>query len=112
MQIGGAFGVNLLAILLQRRLIFHGDHLASSLTEANPELAYSHTLIARELETNGMPALQAFQSAFGALAREISIEASVYAFRDCFFVISVWFAIVFCLLIFMPKPQLQPSPAR
>ena len=112
MQIGGAFGVNLLAILLQRRLIFHGDHLASSMTEANPELAYSHTLIAREMETNGMPALQAFQSAFGALAREISIEASVYAFRDCFFVISIWFAVVFCFLIFMPKPQLQPSQTR
>jgi MFS family permease len=109
MQIGGAFGVNLLAILLQRRLIFHGEHLAASLNETSPQLAHTHTLIARELESNGLPPQAAFQTAFQEFAREISVEASVYAFRDCFLVIALWFALVLCMLIFMPKPKLQPS---
>lgn len=111
MQIGGAFGVNLLAILLQRRLIFHGEHLASAVNESNPQLSYAHVQIAREMERNGLPQLPAFQSAFGELGRQISVEASVYAFRDCFFVISVWFAIVLCFLVFMPRPRLEASQA-
>lgn len=108
MQIGGAFGVNLLAILLQRRLIFHGEHLASSINESNPQLAYTHTLIARELESNGLAPQAAFQSAFGEFGRQVSVEAMVFAFRDCFFVIAVWFSIVLLFLFFMPKPRLQP----
>ena len=112
MQIGGAFGVNLLAILLQRRLIFHGEHLASGVNEANAQLSYTHVQIARELERSGMPQLPAFQSAFGELGRQISNEAAVYAFRDCFLVIGIWFVIVLGFLALMPKPKLDPSQAR
>ncbi|MEQ9315033.1 MAG: MFS transporter, partial [Henriciella sp.] len=110
MQVGGAFGVNLLAILLQRRLIFHGEHLASGLNESNVELSYTHVQIARELEASGMPPLPAFQSAFAEFGRQISTEASVMAFRDCFYVIAVWFVIVMFVLLLMPKPQLTPRP--
>jgi len=115
MQAGGAFGVNLLAILLQRRMIFHGDHLAVGLNEANAEMLYQHTLYARELGRSGMAELPAFQAAFGALGRQVSAEAQMLAFRDCFFVISVWFAMVIFALFLMPKPNLQraaPPAAR
>ncbi|MGB3624252.1 MAG: DHA2 family efflux MFS transporter permease subunit [Henriciella sp.] len=111
MQVGGAFGVNLLAILLQRRLLFHGEHLSSALNESNSELAYTHALVARELEASGMSPLPAFQAAFGELGRQVSVEASVLAFRDCFFVIAVWFALVMFVLLLMPKPKLQARPS-
>lgn len=110
MQIGGAFGVNLLAILLQRRLLFHGEHLSSALNESNSELAYNHALVARELEASGMAQLPAFQTAFGELGRQVSAEASVLAFRDCFHVIAVWFVIVLFTLLLMPKPKLLARP--
>src|SRR3546814_9687269 len=35
-QLGGAFGVNLLAIFVERRTTFHGDALAQTITAANP----------------------------------------------------------------------------
>jgi len=112
MQVGGAFGVNLLAILLQRRLIFHGDHLSAGLTEANAQMTYNHALHALENEAAGMPRVQAFQTAFSELGRQISAEASVLAFRDCFLVAALWFVLVFFALGLMPKPRLEgQSPA-
>lgn len=108
MQAGGAFGVNLLAILLQRRLIFHGDHLSAAMNENNPQLAYEHALNARIYEAAGYSPLHAFQSAFGEFGRQISVEASVLAFRDCFLVTALWFAITMGVLLLMPKPKLQP----
>lgn len=112
MQIGGAFGVNVLAILLQRRMIFHGEHLSAGLNERNPELLYQHALHAQALEAGGLPQLQAFQSAFASFNQLVASEAMVLAFRDCFFVIFVWFVLVLGALAFMPKPRLAVGPPR
>lgn len=112
MQVGGAFGVNLLAILLQRRLIFHGEHLSAGLNEGNAEMLYQHALYAQELSRSGMAELPAFQNAFGMVARQVSAEASVLAFRDCFFVISIWFVMVIFALFLMPKPKLLARAPR
>jgi hypothetical protein len=74
-------------------------------------MLYQHTLYARELARSGMAELPAFQTAFGAIGRQVSAEAQMLAFRDCFFVISVWFALVIFALFLMPKPNLQrPAP--
>ena len=112
MQMGGAFGVNLLAILLQRRLIFHGDHLASGMTEANAELLYQHRIIFGYLYSGGMPRLPAFSHAFDPISGRLAQEASVLAFRDCFLVVAIGFAIVFFMLFLMPKPRLLQRPSR
>ncbi|MFN4183487.1 MAG: DHA2 family efflux MFS transporter permease subunit [Hyphomonas sp.] len=111
MQVGGAFGVNILAIILQRRTIFHGAHLSAGLNETNPEMMYQHALQAQTLEMSGMTQVQAFQSAFGMFNQKIASEAMVYAFRDCFFIIFVWFVLVLGTLALMPKPKLI-QPAR
>ncbi len=111
MQVGGAFGVNILAIILQRRTIFHGEHLSVGMNETNAEMMYQHALQAQTLEMSGMTQVQAFQSAFGLFNQKIAMEASVYAFRDCFFIIFVWFIIVLGALALMPKPKMV-QPAR
>ncbi|WP_300378552.1 DHA2 family efflux MFS transporter permease subunit [Henriciella sp.] len=112
MQTGGAFGVNLLAILLQRRLLFHGEHLSTAMNEANPEIAYNHALYAQQYETAGLAPLPAFQSAFSEFGRHVSVEASVFAFRDCFLVIAIWFAFVLAILLLMPKPRLNAQASQ
>jgi DHA2 family multidrug resistance protein len=112
MQVGGAFGVNLLAVLLQRRTIFHGDHLAAEMTESNPQFLYQHAMQSQALEASGMPPLTAFTSSFEAIGGQIAMQATVLAFRDCFFVIAVWFVIVLSAIAFMPKPQLQMAQSR
>jgi hypothetical protein len=110
MQVGGAFGVNILAILLQRRTIFHGAHLSNEMNETNAEMLYAHALQAQLLEVGGMTQVQAFQSAFGVINQRVAQEALVYAFRDCFFAIFVWFVLVLGGLALMPKPKLIQPP--
>ena len=41
------------------------------------------------------------------IGRQVSAEAQVLAFRDCFHVISIWFVLVFFALFLMPKPKLE-----
>lgn len=113
MQVGGAFGVNILAIFLQRRMIFHGEHLSTEMNERNPEMLYQHAQTAQMLEVSGMPQLQAFQSAFGVINQSVASEAMVYAFRDCFHVVFIWFILILFTLVLMPKPDLSaPAPPR
>lgn len=110
MQAGGAFGVNLLAVLLQRRTLFHGDHLSAALNESNAEFLYQHALNAQALEASGMAPLPAFTASFQEIGRQVAAEANVLAFRDCFFVIGIWFLLVICALSLMPRPVLRQRP--
>lgn len=110
MQVGGAFGVNILAVFLQRRTIFHGDHLSAGMNETNTEMLYAHAVQTQMLEVGGMTQVQAFQSAFGVLNQQVAMEATVLAFRDCFFVIFLWFVLVLFAIALMPRPKLVQPP--
>ena len=111
MQVGGAFGVNLLAVLLQRRTIFHGEHLAAEMTESNAEFLHEHAMQAMSMEAAGKPQVTAFTDAFQAIGQQVSAQATVLAFRDCFFVIALWFCLILCTMLLMPKPKLQMPAA-
>ena len=105
MQVGGAFGVSMLAILLQRRNIFHGEHISSAMTESNPELLYQHQQNMWAAMASGEPFQQAYISAFRPIAETVRREAMVLAFRDCFLVCACGFAIVLAFILLMPKPE-------
>jgi MFS transporter, DHA2 family, multidrug resistance protein len=105
MQVGGAFGVTMLAILLQRRIFFHGEHLSSAMTERNPELLHQHQQNMWTAMTNGEPYQQAFMSGFRPIADAVRQEALVLAFRDSFLVCSLGFAIVLVFTLLLPKPE-------
>ncbi len=111
MQVGGAFGVNLLAVLLQRRMIFHGEHLASAMNESNPEFLYQHHLSFLRLQSEGEVWLPAFQGAFREIGITVSREATMLAFRDCFLVVAIGFIFALIAVAIMPKPRLtMPMP--
>lgn len=111
MQVGGAFGVILLAILLQRRMVFHGEHLSAAITESNPELLYQHQQNMWEAMANGEPYQQAFASGFVPIADAVRQEALVLAFRDSFLACALGFAFVLAFILLLPRPEnkaLQP----
>lgn len=112
MQVGGATGVTLLAVFLQRRTIFHGDHLASALHEGNSELMYMHQLNTMRLQTDGMPLREAFMHGFDPIGRSVAREAFMFGFRDSFLVVAIGFAIVLTFIAFLPKPRLAVRPPR
>ncbi len=105
MQMGGSFGVSALAIFLERRMVFHGDHLSSAITESNAEFLYQHQLNTLDALTNGQPLQRAFMDAFQPIAADVHREAMVLAFRDSFLVCAVGFAVMLIFVLFMPKPE-------
>jgi EmrB/QacA subfamily drug resistance transporter len=104
MQIGGSLGVTCLAVILQRRMVFHGDHLASGMTEANSELLYWHQQFVMEATSAGVPLREAFTQAFRPISEQLAQEALVYAFRDSFYVCAVGFAALLLFVAFIPRP--------
>ncbi len=107
LQLGGAFGVNGLAVLLQQRTAYHGETLASVTHEAGPNVLYTHHLLSDELTRVGVAELEAFSMAFGMLGQMIGGMAQILAFRDCFFVVGVVFIAGVLLIAGLPRHQVQ-----
>lgn len=88
-QLGGAFGINLLAIYLERQTAFYATMLAATQTEAN---AATQAMLARVqtlLGPAGLPApTEAALSKF-YLGRVIATQASALAFADTFIVLGL-----------------------
>ena len=92
-QLGGAFGVNLLAVLLERRTEFHADALANTQSSGNPATLDLIDKLANRLSAAGLPDFQQAPAALEFLARMITAQASTLAFQDGFLVITVIFLV-------------------
>ena len=91
-QLGGAFGVNLLAVALERRTAFHGEALAATQT---PDNAATMTLLGQVAQlagTAGLPDHQQLPAAAWYLGQTIYLQASTLAYRDGFLVTALVFA--------------------
>jgi predicted MFS family arabinose efflux permease len=91
-QLGGAFGVNIIAITLQTRAQFHGDALTATQVEDNPvTLDFLERL--RELlvqgGVTGAPEGAIDPTALQYLGQSIYAQAQMFAFRDTFLAISI-----------------------
>lgn len=91
-QLGGAFGVNLLAVALERRTMFHGDMLAATQTPGNATtMAYLHQL-ADIAQTAPLPDFQQLPAALWFLGQTIYAQANILAYRDGFLITAIVFA--------------------
>ena len=90
-QLGGAFGVNLLVVFMERRTILHADAFAATQTSDNSTSMALLSEVARMLHGAGLPDIQLFPVAAGFLARSVIIQASTAAFRDGFLIVTVVF---------------------
>jgi MFS family permease len=92
-QLGGAFGVNTLSVVLDRRTFFHSDTLTSLQTAANGATAellrHVQALLA---QTGASPDLQS-AGALHYLGRVVYAQAYTLGFRDSFLVVAVIFAL-------------------
>jgi EmrB/QacA subfamily drug resistance transporter len=91
-QLGGAFGVNLLAVVLERRTMFHGDALAATQTPDNSATMAFLTRVAGIAHTVPLPDYQQVPAALWFLGQTIYAQASVLAYRDAFLITAVVFA--------------------
>ncbi|NYT22193.1 DHA2 family efflux MFS transporter permease subunit [Alcaligenaceae bacterium] len=92
-QLGGAFGVNLLAVLLERRTEFHADALAHTQSGGNPATLDLIHKLAGSLNAAGLPDFQQVPAALAFLAEMITAQASTLAFQDGFLIVTVIFLV-------------------
>lgn len=83
-QLGGAFGINLLAIFLEQRIAFFSEAFAASQSAANAATAQFLDRTKHLLATGGLPDAIQEPGAMLYLGRVLSAQATMLAFRETF----------------------------
>lgn len=120
-QLGGAFGVNLLSVIIDRRTIFHGDALAQALTAANATAAESISRLALLFSHWGNPFGSRLPEgvnpgSMAYLETMLVPKAQLFAYQDGFYIVAVFFFAAIVPAWFMrgqgrPASELQPQPS-
>lgn len=92
-QLGGAFGVNLLSVFLERRTMLHADALAATQTSDNPATMDLLSRVAGIVRSTGLPDFQQLPAALQFLGQVVSIQANTLAFHDGFIVVTFIFLV-------------------
>ena len=92
-QLGGAFGVNLLSVMLDRRTALYGDAYASLQTSGNSATAELLRQLQMILAQGGVPAELQMQGALHFLGRVTHAQAYTMGFRDSFLITVVLFTL-------------------
>lgn len=121
-QLGGAFGVNLLAIHFSQRSLFHADALTPSQTPGREVTAEALAALARLHGQIPGAAGAEDAHAMAFLSQMIWQQANMLAYRDVFFAVALVFALCVIPAWFMDsrppsamRPPLRrsaPAPAR
>ena len=90
-QLGGAFGVNLLSVMLDRRTFFHSDTITSLQTAGNAATAEMLRSMQALLAQAGLPADLQASGALHFLGRMVYAQAYTMGFRDAFLITCVIF---------------------
>lgn len=90
-QLGGAFGVNLLSVTLDRRSFFYSDIFTSLQTAGNSATARLLDSVERLLAQAGAPPELQSAGALHFLGRVVYAQAYTMAFRDCFLLVALVF---------------------
>ena len=104
-QLGGAFGVNLLAVMMERRTMLHADAFAATQSADNPATQSLLAEIASRLHAAGLPDTQLMPAAGQFLSRTLAIQASSAAFRDGFLVVTLVFLAALIPTWFMHRAE-------
>lgn len=103
-MLGGAFGINLISILLERRTQFHGDMLNTQVDGTGMVLEARRTLEALYAQA-GIPEMIRRDAAYDFITRMIEAQANLLGFRDAFLVVAV-----ICLVAILPGLTLRQKP--
>lgn len=92
-QLGGAFGVNALSVILDRRTFFHSDTLTALQTAGNSATAELLRQVQALLAQTGASADVQAAGALHYLGRVVYAQAYTMGFRDSFFIVAIIFAL-------------------
>ncbi len=106
-QLGGAFGVNLLTVVLQNRTSLYVDGFAATQTTSNKVTQSLLQQLTGLLDRAGVAELHQLPMAIGQLARAVATQAAMLAYRDAFLIITLVF-----LLTMLPTTLLHIRPGK
>ncbi len=107
-QLGGAFGVNLLAVFLERRTVYHADGLTATQTSGNPATMDLLGTVSGIVKAGGLPDYQQIPAAIQFLGQMIAIQANTLAFHDGFLVVMLVFLIALVPTWMLHRAQRKP----
>jgi len=110
-QLGGAFGVNLLAVILERRATFHGEGLTDGQTDANSLTMQLLHEVGRLMREAGIPDVQQLPAALLYLEQIIGRQAESLAFRDGFLITAIVFVSAFVPTWLLHRAQRRSGAA-
>jgi len=90
-QLGGAFGINLVVVVMEYRTAYHADALAATQTSANSLTREMLGKVKRLLSESGLPDSASQAGAYDFLSAVIHTQAQTFGFQDAFLVISMVF---------------------
>ena len=103
-QLGGAFGVNLLVVALERRRAFHTDAFSALQTSANSATVELLQQLRGILAHAGVSEAAQLPMAMGYLGRVIVSQAGTLAFRDGFLIVAGIFMLAVIPALMMRPP--------
>jgi MFS transporter, DHA2 family, multidrug resistance protein len=108
-QLGGAFGVNLLSVMLDRRTFFHSDTLTAMQTAANTGTAELLRSMQALFAQAGVPPDIQASAALHYLGRVVYAQAYTMGFRDSFLITAVVFTLGFIPAWIMGRGAVRPA---
>jgi MFS transporter, DHA2 family, multidrug resistance protein len=109
-QLGGSFGIAILATMIDHRAVLHHARLAESVSLFQEATRFRLGAIAAGLAQRGLDPVQAQLGAVQVLGGIVSREASVMAFRDAFLMIFVLFVLLAPLVPLLRRPPASAQP--
>ncbi len=92
-QLGGAFGVALLSVTLDRRTFYHSDILTATQTSANTSTTELLRNVKNLLTQTGLPDDIQLSNALNYLSRIIHAQSSTLGFQDSFLMVGLIFSL-------------------
>jgi EmrB/QacA subfamily drug resistance transporter len=92
-QLGGALGVNVIALLLEMRIDTHREHIVATQTAANPATAEWLREVGRLLDQAGVHGLERLPATFGYLMRTLMAQANMLSYQDAFAMLALVFVV-------------------
>ncbi|MBV1881153.1 MAG: DHA2 family efflux MFS transporter permease subunit [Pseudomonadales bacterium] len=106
-QLGGAFGVNILSVVLYRRTQFHVSTVNSTQDPTNTTTLETLAILQEQLLGSGISAIEGQAVALQHLATSLHIQAVAVAFKDSFIVSTVVFLVALLPVIYLRKVWLE-----
>lgn len=110
-QLGGSIGIALLSTILDQRQAFHRDVLAENISLYNAATQERLNSLTGAMQGQGVDPTTAHQQALTLLDQTLSLQATILAFEDIFWVVGAIFIASLPLLLLLSKGRGSSAPA-